>query len=213
MDYILIGPPGCGKGTQSEYLKEQDNIAHIATGDLLRECATGEDAICKKINASLESGEMLEDSMVIELVEKTLAKYSNKVIVFDGFPRTLSQAHLLDDMLAKLGRKIGKVIYFKIDDQKLVDRVVNRMMCPNCGRIYNKLSHKPRVAGMCDDCGGVELVVRKDDDATVLKERLKNFHELTEPLVGFYEERGQLKCIDASMDQSDVRAEIAKIIN
>ncbi len=190
----MLGAPGSGKGTQAARLAEKYEIPHISTGDLLRKNSHLPDYIIKK----MATGAMLEDSDVIGLVKERLERDdAKKGWVLDGFPRTISQAKLLETLIH--GIKIA-IVYLEIPDQKIMERLVNRRTCKECGHIYNLINQPPQKHRICDICGG-ELILRSDDTEEVVSNRLKVYHEMTAPLIDHYKSQGSLITIDCTKGQ------------
>jgi len=189
---VFLGAPGAGKGTISNLLLAKYPLAHISTGDILRaEVAAGTEA-GKQAGAIMKAGKLVPDELVADMVSRRLtAPDCENGFVLDGFPRTIPQADLLAAALAKLGRSLDRVIYFKVPEEVLIQRLTARLCCRGCDAIYNKLFMPPKVEGKCDKCGG-ELYQRADDSLETAQNRLKIFREQTAPLIEYYEKRGQL---------------------
>ncbi|EHA8590447.1 putative Adenylate kinase 4 [Cocos nucifera] len=178
---ILIGPPGSGKGTQSPIIKDEYCLCHLATGDMLRAAVAAKTPLGIKAKEAMEKGELVSDDLVVGIIDEAIKKPScQKGFILDGFPRTVVQAQKLDEMLAKQGTKIDKVLNFAIDDVILEERITGRWIHPSSGRTYHSKFAPPKVPGI-DDVTGEPLIQRKDDTAEVLKSRLEAFHRQTEP--------------------------------
>lgn len=209
MIIVLVGPPGSGKGTQSEMLMADYSAEHISVGDILREEVKKESELGLKIKDIIEKGDLLGDNDVFDVVKQRLEHPLDvQFIILDGYPRTIEQAKLLDTFY----KKPIKVVYLKLDIKKLQDRFENRYYCAQCGKIYNEKTNMPRVQGICDDCGSSKFEKRKDDTQEVFEQRMKNYEEKTSPLIDFYLKSGVLYNIDASKDRYEVHEEIVKII-
>lgn len=209
MIVVLIGPPGSGKGTQSEMLIADYSAEHISVGDILREEVKKESELGLKIKSIIERGDLLGDHDVFNVVKQRLENpLDARFVILDGYPRTIEQAKLLDDFY----KQPIKVIYLKLDEQKLQDRFKNRYYCVQCGKIYNEKTNMPKIQGVCDDCGSSIFEKRKDDTQEVFEKRMKNYEEKTRPLIDFYLKSGVLYSIDASKDRYEVHEEIVKII-
>ncbi len=204
---VFLGAPGAGKGTISNLLLAKHPLAHISTGDILRaEVAAGTEA-GKKAGAIMKAGKLVPDELVADMVSRRLtAPDCENGFILDGFPRTIPQADLLAAALAKLGRSLDRVIYFKVPEEVLIQRLTARLCCRGCDAIYNKLFMPPKVEGKCDKCGG-ELYQRADDSLETAQNRLKIFREQTAPLVEYYEKRGQLFTA-AGEDSADILKQI-----
>ncbi len=186
---VLLGPPGCGKGTQSKLLVDKNNFVQLSTGDLLRsETSNSNSDLGKKIKHLMESGELVSDDIVIDIIVKKVEEYKNKNIVFDGFPRNLKQAEVLDSSLENISIKLDHAIFFEIDFKILEERINNRIS-ENKGREQ-----------------------RKDDNSETLLNRIEVFKSYTLPIVSYYEEKGIISKIDGMMKVNDVYNEITKII-
>ncbi|KAL8478564.1 hypothetical protein ACS0TY_030451 [Phlomoides rotata] len=182
---ILVGPPGSGKGTQSPILKDEYCLCHLATGDMLRAAVAAKTALGIKAKETMEKGELVSDDLVVGIIDDALKKPScHKGFILDGFPRTVAQAQKLDEMLAKRGVKVDKVLNFAVDDAILEERITGRWIHPSSGRSYHTKFAPPKVPGV-DDVTGEPLIQRKDDTAVVLKSRLEAFHKQTEPVCLF----------------------------
>ncbi|KAG6410603.1 hypothetical protein SASPL_128665 [Salvia splendens] len=178
-------PPGSGKGTQSPIVKDEYCLCHLATGDMLRAAVTAKTPLGIKAKEAMEKGELVSDDLVIGIIDDALKKPScQKGFILDGFPRTVVQAKKLDEMLARRGVKVDKVLNFAIDDAILEERITGRWIHPSSGRSYHTKFAPPKVPGV-DDVTGESLIQRKDDTAAVLKSRLEAFHKQTKPLGKF----------------------------
>lgn len=209
MIIILIGPPGAGKGTQSEMLMEEYSAEHIAVGDILREEVKKQSELGLKIKDIIEKGNFLSDEEVFEVVKSRLDNPLDvQFIILDGYPRTIKQAELLQDYYE---RPI-KVIYLKLRSEQLAERFEYRYYCDQCGKVYNEKTIQPRVPGVCDECGATQFTHRADDTKEVFIQRMKNYEEKTSPLIDFYLKNGVLYSIDASKNRHEVHEEIVKII-
>ena len=206
---IILGAPGSGKGTQAAKLTDL-GFSHISTGDLLRkEIAKGSE-LGQKVSGIMSRGDLVDDNTVMALL-KANCEVDRISYIFDGFPRNVAQAEMLESELLA-GRKT-LAVYFKIDLGVLADRVVNRRTCGTCGEIYNLLTKAPKVVGVCDKCGAKDsLKQRKDDSYEVVTNRLKIFADTVEPMLAFYEAKGALVEIDASMKESEVFGALEKLI-
>ncbi|MBO5477100.1 MAG: nucleoside monophosphate kinase [Clostridia bacterium] len=199
MIYILTGGPATGKGTRSEILARALNIPHIATGDMLRAVATENEEIREK----LQRGELISDEIITGLLEERLKKEDCKDgFVLDGYPRTYKQAELLDELLAKLGREITKVMELTVPDELAFKRILERKKCEECGEMYG-IDFPPKVEDVCDKCGG-HLSVRTDDTRETLSRRINTYRENAKAILDFYREKGLLMTVDASANPETV---------
>lgn len=204
MKMILLGPPGAGKGTQASFLSAKFDIPAISTGAIIREEIASGSETGLAVKKSIDEGKLLSDDFVIELVKKRLAKPDCKNgFILDGFPRTLAQAHALDAM----GTKIDKVLSIELCDEAIIKRLAGRYECSDCRTPYNDEGHPPRVAGVCDECGG-KLIRRADDEPETIKNRLAVYHEQTEPLKEYYLQKGLLVVAHSQNELEDTKREV-----
>ena len=188
---VFLGIQGSGKGTQAELLAEKTGFQHINIGDLFREEVHKQTELGKKVQAIIAKGELVQDEMVFELVNASLANNCPGV-VFDGFPRTLAQAEFLLN-----NYNVKRVYYLELSEEEAIARIEARRLCSSCGETYNILSKKPRQEGICDKCGA-PLIQRVDDSGEAISERVKAFYEQTFALKEFFAEKGLLKEISAA---------------
>lgn len=206
---ILLGAPGSGKGTQASKLVSEHGYKHLSTGDLLRkEISEGSD-LGKKVSQIMEEGKLVDDKTVLELLQKN-TDLTSQSYIFDGFPRNIEQAKALDSEVLK--DVSAKAVYFDIDFNVLIERIVNRRTCSKCGAIYNLATKPPQDPTKCDKCGG-ELKQRKDDNEETVKTRLNVFKEAIDPVLDYYESKGALEKVDATADEDTVQSQLANIIN
>lgn len=207
---IILGAPGSGKGTQAARLVEK-GFKHVSTGDLLRNEISKGTNLGQTVADIISKGNLVDDKTVMALL-KANCNVNEVSYIFDGFPRNVAQAKMLDAEL--LSGKDTLAIYFKIDLNVLIDRVVNRRTCGNCGEIYNLISKKPKIENVCDKCGAVDsLKQRKDDTVEVVSNRLQIFKETVDPMLDFYKSKNALVVIDASMEPDKVFEELRNIIS
>ncbi|MEE1003615.1 MAG: adenylate kinase [Acutalibacteraceae bacterium] len=202
MNLIFLGAPGAGKGTQAEKVSEKLGIPTISTGNIIREALKNETEMGLKAKSFIESGKLVPDEVVIGIIKDRLAEDDCKNgFILDGFPRTIPQAEALDTM----GIKIDKVIDIEVADEKIVQRMSGRRVCPDCGASYHTEYKKPAKDGICNACGA-ELVIRKDDKPEVVLDRLSVYHEQTEPLKDYYAAKGILKEVEGQEEVADTTA-------
>lgn len=206
---VFLGPPGAGKGTQADYLKEKYQIEKISTGDILREAVRNGTELGRLASSYMDKGELVPDDIILSLVKEKISKLEN--FILDGFPRTIVQAEGLDNILKELGKDLKAVIYFDIDDEKVIERLTSRRLCPNCGAVYNLITNPPKNDEICDYCGA-SLERRKDDNESTVRNRLQVYKRDTLPLVDFYEKRGLLKRIDAGKPPEEVFHSILRLL-
>ena len=192
MKLILLGAPGAGNGTQAEVICDKLNIPAISTGNILREAMKNGTEMGLKAKSFIDSGALVPDDVIISIIKERLVQDDCKNgFILDGVPRTVAQAQALEEM----GVEIDKVIDIEVADDTIVKRLSGRRVCASCGASYHTI-FKPSVKpDVCDRCNG-QLIVRKDDEPSTIVERLKVYHELTEPLVEFYKERGKLVVVE-----------------
>ncbi|MCC6543398.1 MAG: adenylate kinase [Nitrospirae bacterium] len=204
MNFILLGPPGVGKGTQAWKLAEKYGIPQISTGDMLREAIQNGTELGIQARSYMDSGKLVPDEVVIGIVEERL-RMSDCVSgwILDGFPRTIQQASALDMMLSKNNSKIDHVLSLEAAEEDVVKRLSGRRSCEGCQKTFNLHYNLPKKEGVCDSCGG-RLVQRKDDQEETVRKRMMVYRESTEPLISYYKERGTLKRVDANGDIAGV---------
>ena len=204
MNLILMGPPGAGKGTQSQRIEKSHGIVQLSTGDMLRaEVASGSD-LGKEAKDVMESGGLVSDELIIAMISSRINQDDcKKGFILDGIPRTTPQAEALDAMLTEKGLMIEHVIEMKVDDEAMVKRITGRFTCAECGAGYHDEFQKPKKEGVCDQCGGSEFTRRADDNAETVRGRLQADHEQTAPILSYYNEKGAVKSIEgmASIDE------------
>jgi adenylate kinase len=203
-----MGPPGAGKGTQSEVLVKELKIPHISTGDMLREAVKQGTEMGKKAKEYMDKGQLVPDSVIIGVVKERLALPDCKVgFLLDGFPRTVPQAEALDQTLAGLGIKLNAVININVPRERIVARLTGRRVCRSCGATYHVLFNKPKDEGKCDKCGG-ELYQRSDDTEKTVNNRLDVYEAQTQPLIDYYNRQGIVLNVNGDQEISGVLADI-----
>ena len=214
-ELIFLGPPACGKGTQTNRLSEYLGFPHVDTGSLLRAEISKETEEGKIAKSFIDKGQLVPAELVGKIIAKRLAeKDCENGYVLDGYPRSLEQAKTLEAINAEIdknGEASFKAIYFDIDTQILIERIIYRQSCPKCGEIYNKKFKPSKIENMCDKCN-VELKTRADDNEETAKLRFETYFNETAPLVEFYENKGVLKKIDANGSIDEVWDRLLKII-
>jgi adenylate kinase len=198
MRIILIGPPGAGKGTQAAAIREKYPLAHISTGDILRENVRAGTELGAEARKFMDSGALVPDALIIKMMRERMGQPdASEGFMLDGFPRTVAQAEALEELLKDIGAGLDAVILLEIDDDAVVRRLGSRRVCSSCGAIYNVVGHPTKAEGVCDDCSG-EVIQRDDDTEPVIRRRLEVFHAQTAPLVEYYENRGKLRRVDGA---------------
>ena len=214
-ELIFLGPPACGKGTQTNKLSEYLGFPHIDTGSLLRAeiaKATPDGIVAKSF---IDKGQLVPPELVGNIISNRLAESDcTKGYVLDGYPRSLAQAEMLDQINHKIDKEQADfmAIYFDIDTEILIERIINRQSCPKCGEIYNKKFKPSKVENICDKCQ-VELKTRADDTEDVARARFETYYRETAPLIEFYEKKGVLYKLDANGSIDVVWDRMLKIIN
>ena len=202
MKLILLGAPGAGKGTQAEILSETLSIPAVSTGNIIRAALKNETPMGLAAKSYMDAGNLVPDDIVIGIIKERLAEPDcANGFILDGFPRTIPQAQALED----LGVEIDRVISLEVPDEKIVTRMSGRRVCGKCGASYHTEYNKPAVENVCDVCGD-PLIRRKDDAPETVQERLRVYHEQTEPLKAFYEKSGKLKLVVGQEDVKDTTA-------
>lgn len=202
MKLILLGAPGAGKGTQAEIISDKYNIPTISTGNIIRAALKNGTEMGLKAKAYTEKGELVPDDVVIGIIKERLAESDcDGGFILDGFPRTIPQAKALDDM----GIAIDTALSIEVADSEIVKRMSGRRVCEKCGASYHMDHRKPAVEGVCDVCKG-KLVIRKDDEPETVLNRLKIYHESTEPLKDYYKAQDKLLTVEGQDDVKDTTA-------
>ena len=213
MNIILMGPPGAGKGTQSERILSYLDIPHISTGDMFREAIKNQTELGKSAQSYINAGKLVPDEVTIGLVKERLSREDcKKGYLLDGFPRTIPQAEALQELAKEISRPVELVINITADKDELVKRISGRRVCPKCGNSYHVQFKLPKVDGICDNCGA-ELIQRKDDTIESLYVRLDAYENQTKPLIEFYEKLGLCKEVNGLQNIDDVFNDIQKILD
>ncbi len=208
MRLLLFGPPGVGKGTQAKILAADFGVPHISTGDMLRAAAAAGTEMGKKAKAIMDAGRLVPDDVMIGIVRETLhSPRTAEGFILDGFPRTLGQAKALTEILDELDIHDYKVVDLDVDDEEVIRRLGNRLVCKKDGTIFNAETDGLSKSTPCPDCGG-ELYQRDDDKEDTVRERLRVYHTLTAPILHYYEESGVVINVDGSGSIDVVNREI-----
>jgi adenylate kinase len=208
---VILGPPGSGKGTQAARIARELDLAHLSTGDMLR------DAVARKTELGLEAetymkrGLLVPDEILFGLIGEALEAAKEKGWIMDGFPRNLVQAEMLSAMLGERGETIDRVLDIDVDFELIVRRLSKRRVCPKCKAVYNLDTIKTKVEGICDACGGT-LVKRPDDEEETVRRRLAVYKEQTAPLVEYYRTRGDLVTVNGAGNIEEIFAEILRVL-
>ena len=192
MKLILLGAPGAGKGTQAEFISEKYNIPMVSTGNMIREALKNETELGLKAKSFMDAGALVPDEVVIGIIKERLdGEDCKNGFILDGFPRTIPQAEALD----KMGIELDRVVNYEVPDEAIIARMGGRRVCGACGSSYHIEFNRPQKDGVCDKCGA-ELIQRKDDHPDTVKERIRVYHEQTEPLKDYYSKTGKLRTVD-----------------
>ncbi len=213
MNFIILGAPGSGKGTQAVRFAGRWNLDHVSTGDLLREAVANRSPLGEQVKEVLASGGLVSDEIVQALIKGALAGRNSDTRgwILDGYPRTRGQAQALETILEETGSKLDGVILLEVEAEVIVDRLSNRRTCGSCKAVYNLLNKPPNSQGKCDECGG-ELVQREDDKTETIRRRLEVYEEQTLPIIDFYDKRSRVYKINGSQDMKGVTEEIARLV-
>jgi len=205
---VILGAPGAGKGTQAAALAEKLKAAHIATGDMFRAAQKQETELARQARVYMGKGQLVPDEITIKMVlERISAPDCANGVIFDGFPRNLKQAEALDAAIEEQGRVIDKVVYIKVSEEELLERLSGRWICRQCQAPYHEVNSPPKTPGKCDRCGG-ELYQRADDVVETIKERLGVYFAQTAPLIDYYTQAGKLLEVDGEGKVDEVRERI-----
>ncbi|MDE6168112.1 MAG: adenylate kinase [Acetatifactor sp.] len=212
MKIIMLGAPGAGKGTQAKMIAEKYKIPHISTGDIFRANIKNNTELGLEAKKYMDQGLLVPDELTVKILLDRVAKEDCAGgYVLDGFPRTIPQAQVLEDALSGQGEKIDYAVNVDVPDENIVRRMSGRRACLKCGATYHVEHIPPKAEGICDTCGS-ELVLRDDDRAETVQNRLKVYHDQTQPLIEFYTARGVLKTVDGTADMQDVFSAITEIL-
>ena len=212
LNLVLLGPPGSGKGTQGERLQEDLRLPYYATGDILRAAVRDGTDLGKQARDYMDRGDLVPDEVMVGLIaERVSSADAADGFILDGFPRTMAQAEALDGKLSELGRALTAVVLIEVPEEEVVRRLSGRRVCVKEGHVFHMDFDPPKEEGVCDICGG-RLEIRDDDKPEVIRRRLGTYHEKTEPLVAYYEERGLLYRMDGLPPPDDVAARISALL-
>ena len=212
MRLVFLGPPGAGKGTHAKILTTKFKVPHISTGDILRARINDGSDIGKKAKSFVESGGLVPDSVVIQMVKERLEQADTRHgFVFDGFPRTLGQAEAFETVLSQLGIKLDLVINFNASLATILRRLTGRRICPNCNANYHVVNMPPKKKGICDQCNA-SLVQRKDDQEDTIRKRLEVYEKDTEPLIDYYQKKSLIKEVNADLEVDDLDKQLLEIL-
>ena len=213
MILILLGPPGCGKGTQAKRLEDAHGLVQLSTGDMLRAAVASGSEMGQQAKKIMEAGELMPDEIMVEIISERIDQPDcANGFILDGFPRTTPQATALDKLLDAKSLSLGKVIVLKVNEKALVERITGRFSCSNCGAGYHDTFQQPKQDGVCNSCGGTEFTRRADDNEETVRSRLGAYHAQTAEIVPFYEQMGIVAEIDGMQDIDNVTVAIQGVI-
>ncbi|MBF0494400.1 MAG: adenylate kinase [Candidatus Omnitrophica bacterium] len=213
MNIVLLGPPGAGKGTQAEILKDAFKLLHLSTGDMFREEVKAGSEIGKKLAEYMNKGELVPDKIVTDLVIGRMGKPDAKSgVILDGYPRTGAQAESLDKALKDSGKRLDVVLYVNTTDEVVVKRLSGRRICKACGKIFHVVNMPSKKENVCDICGG-ELYQREDDKPATIKNRLEVYVKSTKDLIKYYRDKGFLYEFDGGMQKEDLFKAVKALFN
>ena len=212
MKIIMLGAPGAGKGTQAKLIAEKYGIPHISTGDIFRANIKEGTPLGKEAKEYMDKGQLVPDELTVRILLDRVSRDDCKDgYVLDGFPRTIPQAQVLDNEVAKMDDKIDFAIDVEVPDEDIIRRMGGRRACPKCGSTYHIEHIPPKKEGICDECGS-ELVLRDDDKPETVKSRLEVYHKQTQPLIDHYSKMNILRTVDGTQDMNDVFANIVRLL-
>ena len=212
MKIIMLGAPGAGKGTQAKMIADQYGMPHVSTGDIFRANIKEGTELGKEVKSYMDQGLLVPDELTVKILLDRVGKEDcQNGFILDGFPRTIPQAEVLDKALAELGDAIDYAINVDVPDEHIIGRMTGRRACLTCGATYHIVHIPPRQEGICDGCGK-ELVLRDDDKLETVRKRLDVYHEQTQPLIAYYQEKGILRTINGTAEMQDVFKEIINIL-
>ena len=213
MNLILLGPPGAGKGTQAKRLAQTHGLVQLATGDMVRSAIASGSELGRRVKAIYDAGQLVPDDIIIQMIADRIGQPdSARGFILDGFPRTVPQAEALDAVLAERGQALDHVILIEVDEAALVDRIAGRFTCQGCGASYHERYRRPQAEGVCDVCGGTDLVHRADDRPEAVKTRFEVYRRQTEPILPYYRARGILRTVNGMADIDEVTRQIEALL-
>ena len=213
MNIILLGPPGAGKGTQAQRLVDKRGMIQLSTGDMLRETRKADTPLGRQVAEVMDSGALVSDEIVSAMIDAKLASLAPSVgVIFDGYPRTAAQADSLDSILAGRGRKLDRVIELEVNEDALVERIIGRFTCAQCGKGYHDIFEQPKTAGTCDKCGSHEFKRRPDDNEETVRTRMAEYRAKTAPILPIYDAQSLVSRVDGMQSMDEVTKAIETIL-
>ena len=214
INIFLLGLPGAGKGTVSEQIVDKYHLTHISTGDMFREAMANETKVGLEAKSYIDKGNLVPDEVTAKLVEERLGQPDiNEGYILDGFPRTIVQAELFEDIAKRMNKQLTNVISLEVKEETLIKRLSARFMCKNCGATYNKITKMPKIKDTCDRCGGHEFYQREDDKPEVVKNRLEVNEKMNTPLKDFYEKKGLLAVVNGEQTPEEVFKKVDAVLS
>lgn len=211
MKLVFLGKPGAGKGTQADRMSDEWELMHASTGDIFREAVSQGTEIGKKVKEYMDQGLLVPDELTCRVVEEMVVDRQDDYVL-DGFPRTVPQAEVLEDMLHERDQELDGVICFEIGDEVATERLTGRLVCDSCGQNYHKSFMPPEQEGVCDECGG-DLKTRSDSTEEAVEKRMEEYRDKTQPLIDYYRKRELLWRVDASLSPDEVSERTRRVLS
>jgi adenylate kinase len=212
LNLVLLGPPGSGKGTQGERLREDFRLPYYATGDILREAVRDETDLGRQAKEYMDRGDLVPDDVIVGVIgDRVSSDEAQDGFILDGFPRTEPQAEALDQEMEKLGRELSAAVLIEVAEEEVIRRLSGRRTCAKEGHVFHTEFDPPKNEDVCDVCGA-RLQIRDDDKPEVVKHRLEQYHAKTEPLISYYEDKGLLRRVDGSRAPDEVSDRIRALL-
>lgn len=212
MRVAFLGPPGAGKGTQARELAREWGVAHLATGDMLREAVAAGTPLGLEAKRYMDQGALVPDDVIVGAMAERLGKPAAVAgFILDGFPRTIAQAEALERLLKDLGHRLDGVVFFEVSEPELLRRLTGRRVCRQCGATFHVIAAPPRQAGVCDRCGG-SLYQREDDSEATVRNRLEVYARQTAPLLEYYRQRGLLATVPGEGVIDRIRRDLRRVL-